>query len=52
MVCTSRSCLDNPLSDRREIYIMDTLTAGAEMEGADMRAIDRAFFEGFDETDR
>lgn len=31
---------------------MQVLGTGVEQEGADLRVVDRAFFDGFDEVDR
>lgn len=52
LICTRRHCFDNLEVERRPLIIMEVLGNGVDIEGADMRVIDRGFFEGFDETDR
>lgn len=52
LICTRRSCFDDLEIERRQLMIMQILGTGVEVEGADLRVIDRGFFEGFDETDR
>jgi hypothetical protein len=51
LVCT-RWCYDNLEVERRPFEIEATFAAGVDQEGADLRVIDRGFFEGFDETNR
>lgn len=53
LLCTRKySCFDDLEIERRDIMIMQILGTGVEQEGVDLRAIDRGFFEGWDETDR
>jgi len=51
MVCTRRGCFDNLEVERREYEIERTMNPGSaqDQEGVDTRAIDRGFFEGFDD---
>lgn len=49
LICFQR-CWDDLTVERRQEEIERCLTAGAEQEGADLRMVDRAFFEGADEV--
>jgi len=50
MICTFQ-CFDNLEVERRASNIERTMNPGSaqDQEGVDTRAIDRGFFEGFDE---
>lgn len=53
LICTNtNTCWDDLEIERRPLIIMSVLGTGVEQEGADLRTIDRGFFEGFDEIDR
>lgn len=52
LICHRRTCWDNLEVERRPWVIMSILGPTTEVEGADMRVIDRGFFEGFDEVQR
>jgi predicted nucleic acid binding AN1-type Zn finger protein len=52
LICTYNKCFDNLDIDRRDLQIMQILGEGVQQEGADLRLVDRGFFEGFDETNR
>lgn len=52
LVCTRpNTCLENLEVERRPFIIEQVVTSGnsSEIEGADLRNINRGFFEGFDE---
>jgi hypothetical protein len=50
LICTS-TCFDNLEVERRPWAIMQVMNPGAaqDQEGADLRTIDRGFFEGVDQ---
>lgn len=53
LICTNTStCFDDLQIERRPLVIEQILGTGVEVEGADLRVIDRGFFEGFDEVER
>lgn len=52
LICTTGKCFDNLVVERRPWTIMQVLGSGVDQEGADLRTIDRGFFEGFDEVQR
>lgn len=50
LICTrKRTCFENLEVERRPFVIEQVLGPTTEVEGADMRQINRGFFEGFDE---
>lgn len=51
LLCT-RTCFDDLTVERRPLMISQILGVGVEQEGVDLRVVDRAFFDGFDEVDR
>lgn len=53
LVCTNtQTCFDNLDVESRDFEIMQVLGEGVDIEGADLRMVDRGFFEGFDEVNR
>lgn len=48
LICVQK-CFDNLEIERRPFVIEDILGSGVDQEGADLRQIDRGFFEGFDD---
>ncbi len=51
MLCTTRVCWDNLEIERHASMVERVMNPGSaqDQEGVDTRAIDRGFFEGFDE---
>lgn len=47
--CSRRTCWDDLEVERRDIEIERILSTGVDQEGADMRVVDRGFFEGHEE---
>lgn len=53
LLCTrTNTCFDDLTVERRPWVIEQVLGPQAEMEGSDLRVIDRGFFEDFDITQR
>jgi hypothetical protein len=52
LICTRRTCFDNLTVERIPWVIEQVLGPTPEVEGADMRVIDRGFFEDFDQVQR
>ena len=48
-VCTRRSCTENLEPERHQLEVMRILGTQPEVEGADSRWVNRAFFDPFEE---